>query len=79
MRTSSKSRWQRAAVVATLLVLLFTFKHGADAAWNYPGVLVVRSQLRLMRGDTHSALDLAAQAAGAVARASGRAGTGAKV
>lgn len=56
------TRFRKAGAVAALALLLLTLKPAAEALWTHPGVLVVRSQMQLMRGDTQSAVDLAAQA-----------------
>lgn len=62
MQDNSTMRFRKAGAVAALALLLFTFKPAAEALWRHPGVLVVRSQMQLMRGHTQSAVDLAAEA-----------------
>lgn len=62
MASDGKIRVKIAGLVLATALLLLVFQPAAEAIWNHPGVLVMRSQVQLMRGNTQCAVELAQQA-----------------
>ncbi len=62
MQGTLQTRFRTAATLVTLAVAMLASKPVALAAWNHPGVLLLRSQVQLMRGDAQDAVTLAHQA-----------------
>ncbi len=56
------TRFRTAATLLTLAAAMLATKPAVLAAWNHPGVLLLRSQVQLMRGDAQDAVTLAHQA-----------------
>ncbi len=66
MRSTPTIRFRMVFLAVVVLLGLVAAKPAAETVWNRPGMLVVRSQLQLMRGNTEGAVDLATQAGAAI-------------
>lgn len=62
MQGSFITCFRTAATLGALAIVMLAAKPAVLAAWNHPGVLLLRSQVQLMRGDAQDAVALAHQA-----------------
>ncbi len=75
MQGTLRTRFGTAATLVTLAVAVLASKPVVLAAWNHPGVLLLRSQVELMRGDAQDAVTLAKQATDAARKSLGPSAT----
>ncbi len=76
MQGSFKIRLKAAGTLVILAAVLGIARPAAVAVWNHPGVLLLRSQVQLMRGDAEEAARLADRAIVAAQKPVGTIATG---
>ncbi len=65
MQGTWTNRMRKLATLLALGVAMLATKPAAETVWNHPGVLMLRSQVQLMRGDAQDAIQLANRATAA--------------